>query len=550
MPGLRNSRRRLIGTLLVGLALTGCGGNGSLISAPQIEVGTALASQQVLDRQIGASPRTLDPSLATDVASQHVLDDLFEGLVTLNEAGDIVPGVAARWQRSADGLTWTFHLRDDARWSNGKPVTAQDFLYAWKRILDPTTASEYAQALGPIVNALAINAGKLPLDQLGAEAPDAHTLIVHLVIPTPYFLNLLTNMYLAPEYAPAIEQWGDGWTQPGHMISNGAFMLKSTVINGNIVAVKNPYYWDAKQVHLTRVTYHPSSGGSVVSQYLGGTVDWTNGFPANDAKRLKKVLGAQVVQGPYFGTAKLGFNLGRAPFKGNRKLRLAMSMSIDRVVLAKYLNHGLVLPAYNLVPPLKGYDPAIPAWANLPDDQRHALARKLFHEAGYSKEHPLHVALTFAAGTASSRQFQEALTAMWRLNLGADVQINTMQWKVLLQSLQLRQLDLFWAAWIGDFPDPFTFLQLYTTGFPQNHSDYSNPKFDALIDKAQNTVDPTKRYALFHQAEAILNHDVPYLPMYFYEATHLIKPYVKGWKSNVVDRNLSRYIYILEHKGG
>jgi len=550
MPGLRNSRRRLIGTLLVGLALAGCGENGSLISAPQIEVGTALASQQVVDRQIGASPRTLDPSLATDVASQHVLDDLFEGLVTLNEAGDIVPGVAARWQRSADGLTWTFHLRGDARWSNGNPVTAQDFLYAWKRILDPTTASEYAQALGPIVNALAINAGKLPLDQLGAEAPDAHTLIVHLVIPTPYFLNLLTNMYLAPEYAPAIEQWGEAWTQPGHMISNGAFMLQSAVINGNIVAAKNPYYWDAKNVHLTRVTYHTASGASTVSQYLGGTVDWTDGFPANDAARLKRVLGSQVVHGPYFGTAMLGFNLDQAPFKDHRKLRLALSMAIDRIVLAKYLNHGLVLPAYNLVPPLKGYDPAIPAWAKLPDDQRHALALKLYREAGYSQTHPLRVAMTFAAGNAATRQFMEALAAMWRMNLGADITINTLQWKVLLQSLQLRQLKLFWSAWIGDFPDPFTFMQLFTSGFPQNHGDYRNPSFDALIDRAQHTVDPTARYALFTQAEGILNHDAPYLPMYFYEASHLIKPYVKGWNNNVVDRHLSRYIYILEHKGG
>lgn len=547
MRGIARHVRQAGAATLLALLLAGCGQGGSLLRAPDITVGTALAKRQVLDRQIGASPRTLDPSLATDVASQHVLDDLFEGLVTLDQAGNVVPGVATRWTMSSDGKTWTFHLRDDARWSNGKPVTAQDFLYAWKRILDPATASEYAQALGPIVNALQINAGKLPVDQLGATAPDAHTLIVRLVAPTPYFLNLLTNMYLAPEYAPAIQQWGDAWTRPGHMVSNGAFRLESSVINGNIVAVKNPYYWDAKNVRLTRVTYHPSTGGSIISQYLGGTVDWTDGFPANDAKRLKALLGDQVVHGPYFGTAMLCFNLDRPPFKDNRKLRLALSMAIDRDIIARYLNHGLVLPAYNLVPPLKGYHPAIPGWATLPDDQRHALARKLYREAGYSKAHPLRVTMTFAAGGAGSRQFMEALAAMWRMNLGADVKMNTLQWKVLLQSLELRTLDLFWSAWIGDFPDPFTFMQLYTTGFPQNHGDYRNPAFDALIDKAQDTVDPKARYALFTQAEALLNHDAPYLPMYFYETAHLIKPYVKGWTNNVVDRNLSRYIYILEH---
>ncbi|HEU0198500.1 MAG TPA: peptide ABC transporter substrate-binding protein [Nevskiaceae bacterium] len=533
--------------LALAVLVAGCSG-GTSIYGPRISVGTQLAKQQVLERQIGASPQTLDPSLATDVASQQVLEDLFEGLVTLNEAGDVVPGVAKSWSESADGLTWTFHLRDDARWSNGQPVTAQDFIYSWRRILTPATASAYAQALAPIVGAMAINAGKLPASKLGVEAPDSHTLVVHLVSPTSYFLDLLSNMYLYPEYAPAIEKWGETWTRPGHMVSNGPFMLKAEVINGAITLVQNPYYWDRQHVHLTRVTYHPvSDGASAVAQYLAGTVEWTNSFPANDYPRLKKALGAQVVQGPYFGTAMLGFNLTQPPFKNKPKLRRALSMAVDRKIIAKYLNHGLVQPAYNLIPPLKNYTPAIPAWAKLSKTKRHALALKLYHEAGYSKDHPLHTTMTFAAGGAGTRRFMEALEAMWRMNLGADITINTMQWKVLLQSLQMRTLPLFWSAWIGDFPDPFTFMQLFTTGFQQNHGDYHNPKFDALIDKAQHTVNPKARYAIFTQAEAVLNHDAPYLPIYFYESAHLIKPYVKGWKSNNVDRNLSRYIYILEH---
>ncbi|HEX7381016.1 MAG TPA: peptide ABC transporter substrate-binding protein [Nevskiaceae bacterium] len=538
--------------VIAGLALllAACGEHVS-IYGPPITVGTALAQQQVLDRQIGASPRTLDPSLATDVASQQVLDDLFEGLVTIGEDGSIVPGVALSWQESSDGLTWTFHLRHDARWSNGRPVTAQDFLYAWRRILAPATASEYAQALGPIVGALAINAGKLPPDRLGADAQGDYTLVVHLVHPTPYFLSLLSNMYFGPEYAPAIERWGDAWTQPGKMVSNGAFMLQHEVINGEIELVKNPYYWDAKDVHLTRVTFHPvSDGASAVAQYLAGTVQWTNSFPASDYPRLKQALGDQVVTGPYFGTAMLGFNLTLPPFKDNRKLRLALSMAVDREILAKYLNHGLVSPAYQLIPPLAGFTPAVPHWARLPEDERHALAMKLYHEAGYSKAHPLRTTMTFAAGGAGTRRFMEALEAMWRMNLGADVTINTMQWKVLLQSLQMRSLPLYWSAWIGDFPDPFTFMQLFTSGFPQNHGDYRNPAFDALIDQAQDTVDPEARYALFTRADALLDHDAPYLPLYFYQTSHLIKPYVKGWKPNNVDRNLSRYMYILEHHEG
>ncbi|TAM12748.1 MAG: peptide ABC transporter substrate-binding protein [Nevskiaceae bacterium] len=530
--------------------LAGCGEHTSFYG-PRITVGTALAQQQVLNRQISASPRTFDPSLATDVASLQVLDDLFEGLVTLDVAGHVAPGVATRWTHSADGLTWTFHLRRDALWSNGKPVTAYDFVYSWRRIVTPATASGYAQALGAIVGALDINAGKLPPTALGVDTPDPYTLVVHLTQPTPYFLDLLTNMYFFPEYAPAIEKWGDAWTRPGHLVSNGPFMLQHAVINGAIRLVKNPHFHDAKNVRLTQVTFHPvSDGASAVSQYLAGTVDWTNTFPANDYQRLKKALGDQVVQGPYFGTAMLGFNLTRPPFKDNRKLRLALSMAVDREVLAKYLNHGLVTPAYNLIPPLEGYTPAIPDWAKLPEAQRHARARELYAEAGYSKAKPLKTTLTFSAGGAGTRQFMEALQAMWQINLGAQVTINTLQFKVLLQSLRTRTLDLYWSAWIGDFPDPFTFMQLFQHGFQQNNGDYDNPRFDALVEQAQKTVDQQARYALFTQAEALLNHDAPYLPMYFYQTAHLIKPYVKGWQSNNGDRNLSRYMYILAHKEG
>ncbi|MDN5874629.1 MAG: peptide ABC transporter substrate-binding protein, partial [Sinobacteraceae bacterium] len=326
---------------------------------------------------------------------------------------------------------------------------------------------------------------------------------------------------------------------------------KHKIINGDITLVKNPHYWNADKVRLTRVVYHPvSNGSSTVSQFLAGTVDWTNNFPASDYKRLKKTLGSQVVHGPYFGTAMLVFNLERPPFKDKPKLRLALSMAVDRVIIAKYLDHGLVIPAYSLIPPLKDYTPAVPDWASLPKDKRHALALKLYHEAGYSEDHPLKVTMTFAAGGAGTRQFMEALQAMWRMTLGAKVEIHTMQWKVLLQSLQMRTLSLFWSAWIGDYPDPFTFMQLFTSGFPQNHGGYKNPAFDALIDKAQHTADAKARYQMFHKAEAMLNHDASYLPMYFYETGHLIKPYVKGWQKNNVDRHRSQYMYILEHHRG
>ena len=200
------------------------------------------------------------------------------------------------------------------------------------------------------------------------------------------------------------------------------------------------------------------------------------------------------------------------------------------------------------MPPLAGYDPAVPDWAKLSADERHALARKLYQEAGYSDSHPLETVLTYASGGPEMRRFMEALSAMWLMNLGAKVQIYNVEWKVLLQSRQLKQPLFYWDAWSGDFPDPFTFMQLFQTGFGMNDGDYHNPQFDALVDQASKTNDAAERAATISQGEEILNEDAPLLPVYFYVNTHLIKPYVKGWQSNIMDRNLSRYMYILAHQ--
>jgi oligopeptide transport system substrate-binding protein len=546
---LRDSLRLAV-VFALPLGLIACGNQEHpSASARAIHVASDLASEQILNRHLGADPRTLDPSLATDVMSQRVLDDLFEGLVTLSEDGRTVPGVALTWDTSADGKTWTFHLRNDARWSNGQPLTADDFVYAWRRQVDPATGSEYAQALAPIENAMDAAAGKMAPARLGVESAGPSTLVVHLHAPTPYLLALLTNAYLDPIYEPGVKQWGDGWTQPGHMVSNGAYLLSGRVINGHITLNKNPYYWDEKQVRVTQVNYYPITDvNDATDQYLAGNLDFTDLVSSSDKNRLQRTLGSQAVFAPYFGTAMFGYNLAKPPFAGNPKLRLALNIALDRDILVKYVQRDIGIPAYNIMPPLDGYDPAVPDWAQLSPDARHALARKLYQEAGYSESHPLEVVLTYPSGGAEVRRFMEALSAMWQMNLGAKVQIYNVEWKVFLQDVQLKQPVFYWAAWIGDFPDPFTFMQLFQTGFGMNYGDYHNPKFDALVDQASNTNDAATRFKLFHEADAILNEDAPLLPAYFYKSGHLIKPYVKGWQSNITDRNLSRYMYILAHQ--
>ncbi len=535
--------------LLTAAMLCACSNRTPSVSIPTAAVGTRLAAMQVVNRGLGAMPRTLDPSLSTDVPGQEVIDDLFEGLTTLDAAGKIVPGVARSWQTSPDGKTWVFHLRPDARWSNGDPVTAQDFVYAWRREVDPKTAAQYAEALSPIVNALAIATGKAPVASLGATAIDPLTLQVNLNAPTPYFLAVLADNYFQPLNPAAIERYGESWTRPGHMISDGPFELEGMVIGDRITLVKNPYYWDAAHVHLSRVVYYPLNNESAqLDRYLAGNLQFTDGFPASQYHWLKRHLGSQVMTGPYFGTVMLAFNVTEPPFAHNRDLRLALSMAIDRKILAEKLGQGLPRPAYQLIPPLAGYDPPVPAWARWSAAQRHAEARRLYAAAGYSAAHPLHIELDYPT-SPSERDFFDALAAMWRINLGADVEPYNEEFRVLQQDEALHKTKFFWDAWIGDFPDPFTFLQLFETNFQQNNGGYSNPAFDALIERATRQTDLAARYRYFEKAEALLNADAPYIAISFYSTTNLVKPYLKGVEQNIEGRNLSRYMYILRHTG-
>jgi len=550
--------RSALAALLTGAAgvLAGCGAAGVGVgptgaqSAPSITVGTTPAQVQVLARSLDDTPRSLDPQIANDVPSQRVLDDLFEGLTTIDLAGNASAGVATSWESSADGRTWTFHLRPEARWSNGAPLTAQDFVYSWRREVDPKTGAEYAQALSPIENALDIAEGRKPIDTLGVEALDAQTLRVRLTGPTPYLLDLLCQPYLYPVYQPAIQKYGDSWARPEHIVSNGAFMLQEDVIGSRITLAKNPNYWDAARVRLQRVVYYILTDQSVQAQrFLAGDVDWTDSFAANQRAWLKSQLGDQVVNSPYFGTYMLGINVQRPPFKNNRALRQALVLALDREPLTGYLREGMNPPAYTLMPPLPGYQRPRPAWLSLSTAQRHARARELYRAAGYSSRHPLRVDLDVPIGGSDQRDLYEAIVADWRSVLGADVQLHELEFKVLLQELQLHNFVLFHSSWIGDYPDPFAFMQIFRTGDGNNYGSYSNPAFDQLLDQATQSADKAARYRLFEQAERLLDDDAAYIPIMYYTTRHLIKPYLRGWQSNIMDRNLSRYMYLLEHRG-
>jgi oligopeptide transport system substrate-binding protein len=530
--------------LLMGGGCAKQGGPPAVQADRARELATQAIAAQHLRRQIDKEIRTLDPSLCTDIIGQRVIDDLFEGLVRVDPAGQIVPGVARTWESSPDGRKWTFHLRDDARWSNGDKVTAGDFVYGWQREVDPRTASETSEQLAPIVNALAIAAGGKPPESLGVRARDALTLDVQLEAPTGYFLQLLTNPYLFPQHQATIEAYGPSWTDAGKLVGNGAFSLFAQRINGAIQLRRNPHYWDAARVRLNEVTYFPvTERNSAVSRYLAGDVDLTDGFPIDDIGWLRQRIGSEVKLAPYFGTVMLGMNVSRPPFN-SLPLRQAMNMAIDRNVIAEKLRRGLYLPAHNIVPPLDGYPAVLPEWVAWPAEKRHARARELYAQAGYSREKPLRVVFSYPTQDADTGLIIEALVAMWRLNLGAEVTLANEEWRVHQQNRRLGKSDLYWVAWIGDYPDPLTFLALAKKNNAQNYGRYSNASFDRALASAASSADPAQRNRDYAEAEARLNEDPAFIPIYFYKSRHLVHSYVKGWDTNVMDRNLSRDLYL------
>jgi oligopeptide transport system substrate-binding protein len=541
----------LAALLLAAGLLAGCGGDatgGAVPAAAPIRVGTRLAGDQVLKRGLDAMPRSLDPTLLTDVPAQKVIDDLFEGLTALGLDGSMVPGVASAWEVSADGKTWVFHLRPEARWSNGDPVTSSDFLYAWHRQIDPRSGSEYAQALSPIVGAMAIATGHAPVSSLGVAAPDAHTVRISLNAPTPYLLYLLADSFMQPLHRATIERYGDDWTRPEHWVSNGPFVLKELVIGDRITLEKNPRYWDASSVRPTSVIYYPLDTLVEVQRYMAGDIQFASIFPSSQFRWLKSQLGEQVVTGPYLGVSALSVNMLEPPFAMSRDLRLALNLALDRRVLADKVREGLQQPAFSLVPPLAGYRQQEPEWAAWSDERRHAEARRLYAAAGYSAAHPLSVQLGYPTDE-NNRDLYDAICAMWRTNLGAQVEPYNEEFRVLLQDLRLHKSLLFQNSWIGDYPDPFTFLQLYQTGFDQNFSGYSDGTYDALLASAAREPDQAQRMQIFERAERRLNEQGVVIPTLYYTSRHLVKPYVKGWRLNIQDRIVSRYMYLLEHEG-
>jgi len=509
--------------------------------------GTELAADQVLRKGNGAEPQTLDPHRAQGIPATNILRDLYEPLVMEAPDGVLIPGAAESWSLDNSGTVYTFRLREDGRWSNGDPVTAQDWVYSLRRAVDPATLSVYSGILFGLKNAAAINRGELPIEQLGARSVDDLTLEITLESPTPYFLGLLTHSMAYAVHPASVERHGEQFSRPGNLVTNGAYVLQDWVVQSHVELMRNEQYRENDQTVIDRVLYYPiENAEAVFARYRADELDFTTTIPIRQLDYIQAALPGEYVQSPYLGTYYYGLNVTQAPFRDQPGLRLALSMAIDREIITEKLSGAGELPAYGWIPAVQNYAQQVPEWASWSREQRHAEARRLYAEAGYTAEQPLGLEILYNT-SQDHKRLAIAISAMWKQVLGVQTRLLNQEWKVYLQTRTLKNTQVFRSGWIGDYNDANTFAELLHSGNAQNDSGWASPRYDELQENAAREIDLQKRAELLQQAEQILLAEMPIIPIYFYNAKHLIKPWVGGFVPNIMDHTYSKDLFILKH---
>ncbi|HYE44476.1 MAG TPA: peptide ABC transporter substrate-binding protein [Caulobacter sp.] len=493
-------------------------------------------------------PATLDPHTSTGTWEDRIQSDLFIGLTQSAADGTTVPGVAERWETSADGLTWTFHLRE-AVWSDGHPLTAEDFVFSLRRVLDPNTASEYASLLFLIQNAEAVNSKKAPLEALGVRAIDARTLEIKLNHPAPYLSELARHHVLYPVPKHVVEKHRADWIKPGKMVSNGPYMLVDWKLGDNVHVVKNPRFWEASSVCVDEVFYYPTNDAiSAERRVARGELDINTDISSNRIARLRQAMPGYVRTHTYLGATYLAFNRSaktKVPALRDKRVRQALTMSIDRNFITKGLLRGGQLPADTKVPPgVANYTQSPgPYWASWPFEKRQAEARRLLAEAGFGPDNPLRFELKHR-NSADPMLFVPAIQADWK-QVGVLATLAQQEGQVSYADYRVRNFEVADAAWVADYNDATSFLDLERSNYgPQNYGDYDNPEYDALMAKADNEPDAAKRARYLSQAETIMLNDAPIAPIYFYINKNLVNPKITGWVDNLADHHRTRWLCV------
>ena len=532
--------RRLILSLAALGALTltaSCDSGGGRAPCP--------AGKLCMEYGNGVDPTSLDPAQTSLVEEGHIMGDMFVGLSEEDVNGVPGPGVATSWETSPDGLTWTFHLRH-SKWSDGVDLTADDFVFSLRRLMDPKLASDYANLLYGVKNGEAVNAGKLPLTAFGVEALDPYTLRIHLEHPAPYFLYIASHQVTYPVPKHMVERFGEKWTEPSHWVSNGPYVITEFKLGDRIHAVKNPYFYDAGSVCIDQINYYPTTDSiSAERRVKRGELDFNDDIQANRVAFLRKPDGMPdyVKLHTWLGTAYVAFNAKSQPAFGDLRVRQALSMAIDRDFITRKLMRAGQLPANTFVPPGTANYPggAQPHWASWSFDRRQAEAKRLLAAAGYGPGHPLKFELKMR-NSADPNLIYPAVQADWK-SVGVEATLAPEEGQIAYADYSAKNFQMADAGWIADYNDPMTFLFLLksNTG-PQNISGYANRAYDALLDEADHEADLTRRGEALQQAERLAMEDAALVPIYHYVAKRLVSPKLTGWVSNLSDIHRTRYV--------
>ena len=484
---------------------------------------------------IGTEPPTLDWSRATDAVSFNVIGNLMAGLTELDQASEPSPMIAKRWEMLEEGRRILFHLRQDVEWTDGKKVRAQDFEFAWKRLLDPGTASEYAYILFDIENAEGFNRGDIRDPQtVGVQALDDWTLEVRLKAPAPYFVAITTFEATFPQRRDVIEDKGSSWTEPQNLITNGPFKLASWTHESELRLSANPGFFLGKPAIARIIMLMIPERTTALAMYETDQLDFLDNrsIPVLDRQRISTLPGARKI--PQFNSYYYAFATKHPPFDDVR-LRRAFAMAIDRQILAKILQGG-VTPTRSWIPPtMLGHNPRI----GLSFDP--VKARQLLAQAGYpgGKGFP---EVTLAYNTDETHKIvAEVAQSMWQRNLGVVVRLDNQEWKVYLSKLKTDPSNIFRLGWVADYPDPENFMNLFTSASGNNRTEWENPRYDELVTRAGRETQSTIRVALYDQAQILLcEQDAPIIPLFNTIEITVLNPRFTGLRYTPMSRLILR----------
>ncbi len=495
--------------------------------------------KMVLRFNNGAEPQTLDPAIMTGVPEGRLARQLFEGLVVEDDKTlEPLPGVAESWDIE-ENRVFTFHLRKDAKWSDGTPITADTFKYSWMRVLNPETAAQYAYQLWYIKNAEAYTNGEAKAEEVGIEVIDEYTLKVELDSPTPFFLGLVAFYTYLPQPKHVIDKvGGDKWYTKENIVCNGAFMLADWKPQNHVKLVPNPEYYERDKVKLDEVYAYPyEDGNTALEMYLNGELDYITGVPTERMDEMKK--SDEFHAATYLGTYYYRINVTEPPLD-SAKVRMALAMTMDRTQICRYITKAGQIPAYSWIPNnMPGYEFENDIWEEDTEE-----AQKLLAEAGYPNGEGFPEITLLYNTSESHKKVAEAIQQMWKEKLGINVSLENAEWKVYLDKVNNMDYQIARAGWIGDYVDPNTFADMFVTDGGNNNTGWSNARYDELIQMAKVEQDSDKRMEYFAESEKILMNELPLIPIYYYVNVYMLKNYVNGIYENILDNHRFKYVTV------